>query len=119
MILSYAHKRSGAKPLNKEMAGKMMKNMKKYSILFIIYPDKEEKLADVTNQLKAIVTENGGEVGQDNLTGKKRLSYPMNKKTEGIYYELHLSSEPKAIEKISRLYTINTDLLRHIITVLD
>ncbi len=93
--------------------------MRKYSILFIVDPDKEEKLEEVTNQLKAVVTDNGGEVGQDNVTGKKRLSYPMDKKTEGIYYELHLSSEPKAIEKISRLYNINTDLLRHVISVLD
>ena len=94
-----------------------MKKTRKYEGLFIIDPDQEETIETAENSIKTIVNENTGSIVEEKKIGKKRLTYPIKKKAEGIYYELALTADPLAIEKITQLCNINTMLLRSIINV--
>jgi len=92
-----------------------MEKKRVYSGLFIIDPDKEESLDDVVGKIKNIINENSGDIVEDRVIGKKRLSYPISKKTEGVYYEGTFNALPSSIAKITRLCRINTDIMRSVI----
>ncbi|MBU0570433.1 MAG: 30S ribosomal protein S6 [Candidatus Omnitrophica bacterium] len=96
-----------------------MKKTRIYSGLFIVDPDREEGSEAIEKDIKAIITGNTGSVVGEKATVKKRLAFPMNKKEEGGYYEITFKAEPLAIEKITRLCKINTDILRTFIDVIN
>ena len=63
--------------------------MKPYELLLIITPDYDENEAEaLTNQVKGII-ENGGSLLKVDPWGKKRLAYPIRKRSEG-YYVLYI-----------------------------
>ena len=93
-----------------------MENVNSYSGLFIIIPEKADSVEDVQKSIHSIITEHSGNITKTNMLGKKTLAYPINKKTEGVYCEVIFDAPPQAITAMDRLFQINTDLLRAIIT---
>jgi small subunit ribosomal protein S6 len=83
-----------------------------YSTLFLIVPEKEDSIDEVKNTLNTVFVDNGCQIDKETLIGKKKLAYPIRKKTEGIYYEVDFKAEPTAIARLTRQFNINTDLLR-------
>ncbi len=92
-----------------------MEEKRAYSGLFIISPDKEDAADAVENDIKSIINENSGNVVGEKKIGKKHLACPMKKKKDGVYYEVAFNALPSAIERITRLCRINTDILRTLI----
>ncbi len=92
-----------------------MEKMKKYSGLFIISPEKEEVLDEVTGKITSVVEENSGKIIGNSLTGMKDLAYPIKKHERAIYFELDFEMEPSKIGVISRQYRIDDSILRSII----
>ena len=90
-------------------------NKRKYTGLFVVIPEKEETFEEVKTAINTIIKENTGEVTEEKVTGKKKLAYPIRKKTEGLYYEALFTAEPGSISKILRLCHINTDIMRAIV----
>lgn len=90
----------------------------KYEILYIIRPniDEEAKTA-LVERFDAILTDNGAEVLESKLWGKRRLAYEMNGFHEGIYHIVKVSSPSNAaaINEFDRLAKINDDIIRHMI----
>lgn len=93
-----------------------MGNENSYSGLFVIIPEKSDSSEDVKNAIHAIISENSGNIVSTNILGKKTLSYPIKKKKEGVYCEVVFTAPAEAISNMTRLFQINTDLLRAIIT---
>ena len=63
--------------------------MNPYELLLIITPDHDENEAEaLTNQVKSII-EGGGTLLKVDPWGKKRLAYPIRKRSEG-YYVLYI-----------------------------
>lgn len=93
-----------------------MENAKSYICLFIITPEKNDSVEEVKNRIHSVISENSGNVVKTNMLGKKTLSYPIKKKKEGIYCEVIFTAPADTIEKMMRLFQINTDLLRAVIT---
>lgn len=94
-----------------------MENMNSYSGLFIIIPEKIDSVEDVKSAIHTVISENSGNIVSTNILGKKILSYPIKKKTEGVYCEVIFKAPPETIAGMTRLFQINTDLLRTIITL--
>jgi len=92
-----------------------MENAKSYSGLFIISPELLETMGDVQTRIKAIISENAGEVVSENVMGKKALAYPINKKSEGIYYEIVFNAPPASVDKITKQCRISNDIMRTVI----
>ena len=92
-----------------------MENTKSYTGLFIIIPEKQDSIEDVTGSINTIIKEHSGTVANENMMGKKTLAYPIKKKTEGVYYEVTFSAMPEDITKMMRQFRINTDILRTLI----
>lgn len=88
---------------------------RKYSALFIIAPEKEDAVDEVKNKINAIISENSGKVIKENATKKKTLASLVKKRSSGIYYEVTFNALPRDVSKMSRLFRINTDILRALI----
>ncbi|HNX90743.1 MAG TPA: 30S ribosomal protein S6 [Candidatus Omnitrophota bacterium] len=105
---------------SKKRQGKMTETkekLKAYSALIIIATDKENVLDDVKKDIKAIITDNSGEVTEEKAMGKRNLTYPINKKPSGIYYEVNFNAMPTAIVKISWQFRINGSIMRALIDI--
>ena len=92
-----------------------MEEVRKYSGLFVIVPEKEETIDEVKAGIKGIITENSGKIEKENMLGKKKLAYLIDKKEYGIYYHVSFSAQPGDIPKMSRQFRINTLLMRALI----
>ncbi len=92
-----------------------MEKVRSYTGLFIIAPEKLEAIDEVKRGIGAVIGDNSGKILKDTMMGKKNLAYPIKKNNSGIYYEVIFSAMPKSMEKMRRMFNINTDVLRSLI----
>ena len=66
--------------------------MRHYEIMIILDPNLEERTVQPSLEgFLKVVTDDGGKVGKLDIWGKRRLSYPIDKKPEGIYAVVDLT----------------------------
>ena len=69
--------------------------MRQYELIFIVHPDVDDNvLTDVVNRIQAWITDDGGEVTNTELWGKRKLAYPIRKQEEGQYVLMHTKMSP-------------------------
>ena len=91
--------------------------MKEYEAIFIVDPEKEKSLKEITEAVKASITKGRGKVLKEESWGRQRLAYLIRKNREGIYYKLDFSIDPSEISALNNSYKLNADILRAMITV--
>ena len=87
--------------------------MRHYELMIILDPDLEERT--VTPSLETylkIIKDSGGVVNKLDVWGKRRLSFEINKKREGIYAVADMNCEPAAIKELDRQLNLNESILR-------
>jgi small subunit ribosomal protein S6 len=87
--------------------------MRHYELMIILDPDLEERT--VTPSLETylkIIKDSGGNVNKLDVWGKRRLSFEINKKAEGIYAVADMNCEPAAIKELDRQLNLNESILR-------
>ncbi len=75
----------------------------------------EEEVNRVVENVKSRIAELGGECTGTNLWKKRRLAYPINKQTEGIYVFLNFSLSPQSVKELVRTIQFIDSVLRHIL----
>ena len=89
--------------------------MKPYELLLIITPDHDENEADaLTNQVKGII-ENGGTLLKLDPWGKKRLAYPIRKRSEGYYVLYVFESAPSFVAELNQALHVIEAILRYMV----
>ena len=91
-----------------------------YEVTYILRPNLEEN--EVTERTAAIseqLKNNGGEILNQELLGKKRLAYEIDDVREGIYAVLRFKSEPAAAHELERQLGLNEDVMRALLIKLD
>lgn len=89
--------------------------MKPYELLLIITPDHDEKEAEaLTDQVKGII-ENGGTLLKLDPWGKKRLAYPIRKRSEGYYVLYIFESAPSFVAELNQALHVIEAILRYMI----
>ncbi len=94
--------------------------MRKYEVMIIIDPDVDDRQVQplVERHLKTI-TDGKGTVDGVDIWGRRRLSYDINKKSDGIYAVLTLTAEPAVVSELDRLLTIDEQVMRTKVMRLD
>ena len=87
--------------------------MRKYEIMIIIDPDVDERQVPtlLEKHLKVITASNGTVDGQD-VWGKRRMAYEINKKAEGTYAVLNVTAPADAVKEMDRLMSIDEQIMR-------
>ena len=97
----------------------MAKISGKYETIFIVNPKLEVAAAtSVVDKFKSLVEENGTNVEVEDW-GKRRLAYPIEDQTEGVYTLIRFESAPAFPAELDRIYKITDGIMRSIIVCLD
>ena len=94
----------------------IMLTMKEYEALFIIDPDKEKSVKEITDTITTCITKNRGKINKEESWGKQKLAYIIKKQSEGIYYKLDFSIDPSQVSALNNSYKLNANILRTMIT---
>lgn len=87
--------------------------MRRYEMMVILDPQLDERTVTPSlDQFLGVVTAQGGSVNKVDVWGKRRLSYEINKRTEGIYAVLDLSCTPATVSELDRQLSLNELILR-------
>ena len=87
--------------------------MRRYELMVILDPDLEERtIAPSLDQFLTVIKSGGGDVEKVDIWGRRRLSFEISKKTEGIYAVVDLQAEPATVKELDRQLTLNESVLR-------
>ncbi len=87
--------------------------MRHYEVMVILDPDLEERtVAPSLETFLNVVKADGGTVDKVDIWGRRRLSFEINKKAEGIYAVLDLTCNPSAVQELDRQLNLNEAVLR-------
>ncbi len=94
--------------------------MRKYETFFIVDPDlPDETNSAVDNKVQSIVTTNGGEVLAYTPWGKRKLAYPIRKRSRGLYILMEYSGGPELVAELERNLRIDERILKFITVKLE
>jgi small subunit ribosomal protein S6 len=87
--------------------------MRRYELMVILDPDLEERtVAPSLDQLLGVVRQGGGSVEKIDVWGRRRLSYEIDHKVEGIYAVVDLTATPADVAELDRQLRLNEAVLR-------
>jgi small subunit ribosomal protein S6 len=87
--------------------------MRRYEMMVILDPQLDERtVAPSLDQFLSVIKTEGGSVEKVDVWGKRRLSYEINKHTEGIYAVLDMSCTPAAVAELDRQLSLSESVLR-------
>ncbi|MCG5215670.1 30S ribosomal protein S6 [Streptosporangium sp. KLBMP 9127] len=87
--------------------------MRRYEMMVILDPSLDERtVAPSLDQFLAVVRNDGGTVEKVDVWGRRRLSYEIIKKPEGIYAVIDLTAEPATVKELDRQMNLNEGILR-------
>ncbi len=90
--------------------------MRNYETVFVCSPDlPNEKISDLKEKIKSIITNSGGEIKSFDEWGKKKLAYPISGKKEGIYFYVDFLAVGDVIKHLENFYLITEGIIRHLI----
>lgn len=86
-----------------------------YEHVFIARPDiSPAQVETLTEELKKLVEDQGGEVGKTEYWGLRNLAYRINKSRKGHYGLLDITADkPGVIEELERRQRLSEDVIRH------
>ena len=87
--------------------------MRHYELMVILDPDIEERtVAPALDQFLTVVKNDGGSVEKVDIWGRRRMSFEIAKKAEGIYAVVDLQAEPATVKELDRQLNLNEAVLR-------
>ncbi len=94
--------------------------MREYELTIIVRSDIEEPdLMTLIDRVKALITDQGGEVAKLDLWGTRRLAYPIKLVREGQYVFMVTQLPPQALAEVDRGIKLIEDILRHLFVRVD
>ena len=91
-----------------------------YEVTYIVRPSLEETDVDArVTQLSELLQSGGGEVGDVEKMGKRRLAYEIDDVREGYYIVMRFKSNAAAAKEFERQLRLNEDVMRHLLIKLD
>jgi small subunit ribosomal protein S6 len=89
--------------------------MRKYEVMYIIRTDIEQETVDAAIEKFQNIINNGGEITNHDLMGKRRLAYEIDKFRDGIYVLVHFNATPAVVAELDRVMKISDEIVRYLI----
>lgn len=98
----------------------MNSSKRQYETTFIVNASLDDTQIDaVVGRVQDTITKNGGAVTAVNRWGRKRLAYPINKKTNGFYVNLEFTAPGTVLALLDRSFQLDEMILRNLTIMLD
>jgi small subunit ribosomal protein S6 len=93
--------------------------VRKYEFIYILDPGLDDAaVAESLERYSKLIRDQGGEIGSQEIWGRRKFAYDIRKKSEGSYVYVRFRSTQKAIDELNRLLHFDENVLRTLI-VLD
>jgi small subunit ribosomal protein S6 len=87
--------------------------MRQYELMIILDPEVDERtVAPSLDKFLSVITTGGGAVDKVDIWGKRRLSYEIAKRSEGIYAVVDMKATPALAQELDRQLGLNESVLR-------
>lgn len=91
-----------------------------YELMVIFTPVlAEEDFKNAQKKFADLVTDNGGQIVNQNAWGLRSLAYPIAKKTTGLYWLVEFTAPGDVNAKLEIQMNRDENVMRHMITRLD
>ncbi len=91
--------------------------MNDYEILLMLDPElPETRQEEIVKRVRDLVEASGGTWDGQDVWGRRKLAYEIDKKTDGVYHLLSLSTDGDTLDEIGRVLKIEDDVMRHLAT---
>ena len=87
--------------------------MHNYELMAILDPALDERtVSPMLDKFLKVVTEAGGTVDKVDVWGRRRMTYPIQKHSEGVYVVVNMTSGADAVTELDRQLKLNESVLR-------
>ncbi|MEG2354166.1 MAG: 30S ribosomal protein S6 [Clostridium sp.] len=94
--------------------------MRSYEAMFILRPSLDEEAVKANvEKFKGIIENNGGEIENVDLWGKRRLAYPISKVNEGYYILINFKGNSELPKELTRNFKISDDVIRDMVVKIE
>ena len=81
--------------------------------MVILDPEIDERtLAPSLDKFLTVITKGGGTIDNIDIWGKRRLAYDINKRSEGYYAVVNMTTTPADAQELDRQLTLSESVLR-------
>jgi small subunit ribosomal protein S6 len=90
-----------------------------YEAMLIVIPElDEEQVENTVGRFRTIIERTGGEVGDVNNWGRRKLAYEIVHRADGFYYVMEFTAGERTLTELKRILRVSDDILRHMIVKL-
>ncbi len=93
--------------------------MKLYELSVLFHPDLEMNLDQPLAKVKALITDNGGEIVSEDNAGKKRLAYRINNEDFAVYVFMDIKLPAEVVKKVQSTLNITDEVMRYLLVTVD
>jgi small subunit ribosomal protein S6 len=88
--------------------------------MYIVDPETaDDKIAKLNEAVGNLIKKEGGDVVRMDDIGRKRLAYPIQKKTEGYYVLFEIEGSGQEIAELERRMRVNDMIIRYVTVRVD
>ncbi|MGI8787547.1 MAG: 30S ribosomal protein S6 [Pyrinomonadaceae bacterium] len=91
-----------------------------YEVMYIATPDAaDEDVTKLNEAIQQLIEKEGGSVVKTEVMGRRKLAYPIQKKTEGHYTLFEIEGSGQEIAELERRMRVNDAIIRYITVRVD
>jgi small subunit ribosomal protein S6 len=87
--------------------------------MLIIIPELDEEQVESTiARFRTIIERTGGEAGEVNHWGRRKLAYEIDHRADGFYAVMQFTTGERTLVELKRILRVSDDVMRHMIVKL-
>jgi small subunit ribosomal protein S6 len=87
--------------------------LRPYEMMVILDPEIDERsVGSSLDQYLSVVKDGKGTIDKVDIWGRRRLAYPIKKRTDGIYAVINFTASADAAKELDRQLNLNETVLR-------
>lgn len=91
-----------------------------YEVMYIGTPEtSDDDITKLNEAIEKMITDEGGSIVKTEAMGRRKLAYPINKKTEGHYTLFEIEGSGQEIAELERRMRVNDAIIRYITVRVD
>lgn len=94
--------------------------IREYELIYILQPNVDDAgITAVSERISQLVSDQGGQILESELWGRRQLAYPINNHFEGIYRIERLELEPAKTKELERVLRFTDNIIRYMVIRTD
>ncbi len=90
-----------------------------YEVMLIVIPElDEEQVESTVGRFRTVIERTGGEIGDVNNWGRRKLAYEIDHRADGFYYVMEFTAGERTLTELKRILRVSDDILRYMIVKL-